>query len=128
MHPIADLALQLLSKSAAGFELSVAAQRRLEAAVAGRSADRALVKALVEVAYFLHRQGAPRAAQALLAIAEGAAEALRAASTPRKLDRLQDRARTFARFDGRSAALCAPQQTFVAVRAPSPFRRAPARV
>jgi hypothetical protein len=130
IHSLADLALQHLTTDGAAYTLSTAAQQALTAQLAATPAADldAAVRALVSLAHFLARRHGPQAARALLEVASTAIKRLREASTPRTLDRLQDRARHFARFHAHDSGPRAPSAVYTTSRAPSPFRRVPARV
>lgn len=131
-HPIADLALRSLLRGPRGLELAASARAPLVEALAAVSHQReplvAAVEALVSLAHYLDAHEGAAAAKALLEVASTAIDALAATSTPRALDRMQDRARAFARFDARTPAPRAPMAVFASAREPSPFRRAPRRV
>lgn len=128
--PVADLALQLLHTSPAGLELPASAKARLVATLADiddRAALLDAMRALVSLAHHLDRHGGRAAAKTLLEVASTGLPALEESSTPKTLDRLHDRARSFARFDDRAPAR-APPAVFTFTRESSPFRRLPARL
>lgn len=99
MNALIDLALRSLTRGPDGYELDANARARLTRELASAPSLKEAVESLVALAFHLEtREGAPRAAEVLLAVAATATEALRKA--PRALDVLTSRGRTFTRFEG----------------------------
>lgn len=119
VHPLADLALALLSRDAEGaLKLTPPAIAQLAAKLEQDPAPREAVLALVEVAHHLAPE--PASVQ-LLDVAEGALPRLRAVLP---LDRLTGRGRAFQSFGGRSTLCFVPsaKPNVAALMPPGPRR------
>jgi hypothetical protein len=105
LHPLADLALQLLSSGVdEAYAYDKKAVEKLVVALRpylGSAELRPAVEALVVVARHLSEKlKSKKAGAALIQVASTAIEALKAQSPRAQMERVQNRARSFARFGG----------------------------